>query len=84
MLVFTKATDSVKCCIPKPFGPMVAGKCKFEEDIIKKIGPKTTTGVDWEFIDDFIYYHVLQGEIHCGTNTYRKPPDKPLWWEMQI
>ncbi|MCP3868898.1 MAG: hypothetical protein GY703_12535 [Gammaproteobacteria bacterium] len=86
MLVFTKAKDSVKCCIPKPFGPMVGSpaKCRFEEDINSKIGPTATTGVEWAFIDDFIYYHVLMGEIHCGTNTYRKPPTKPYWWEMTI
>ncbi len=83
MLVVTTAKDSVKCCIPKPFGPMVGTVCQFEKEIETTITPTSATGIQWKFIDDFMYYHVLAGEIHCGTNTYRKPPDKPLWWEME-
>jgi protein-arginine deiminase len=85
MLVVTKSSNGdVKLCIPKPFGPIDNGKCQFEEDIKKKL---TAEGLgypaNFEFIDDFTTYHVLSGEIHCGTNSQRMPPNDHWWWEME-
>jgi protein-arginine deiminase len=38
-------------------------------------------GLTIKFIDDFTTYHMLQGEIHCGTNSQRTPPVDRWWWE---
>lgn len=84
MLVLTKADKTIRACIPKPFGPIVGGVCKFEEDVRNKLGPAATTGVDLKFIDDFRTYHVGSGEIHCGTNSKREPPTDRWWWEQQV
>lgn len=83
MLVLTKTDHTVKVCVPKPFGPKVGGVDKFEEDVLALLGPAATTGVDVVFIDDFITYHVNMGEIHCGTNSKRKPRTDVRWWEHQ-
>jgi protein-arginine deiminase len=83
MLVVTKSGGKVKLCIPKPFGPIDKGKCLFEEDIKTKFAKEGLTyKTDFEFIDDFKTYHMLYGEIHCGTNSQRKPPEDHWWWEL--
>jgi outer membrane protein OmpA-like peptidoglycan-associated protein len=82
MLVVTKSDGTVHHCVPKPFGPKVGGQCQFEKAIEADLGPAATTGVTLHFIDDFVTYHVLYGEIHCGTNSKRKPPTDRWWWEQ--
>lgn len=83
MLVLTKADGTVILCIPKPFGPVISGECVFEKAIKADLGPPAATGVKLEFIDDFFYYHDVLGEIHCGTNSKRKPPEDRWWWEQE-
>lgn len=86
-LVLTKVAGddrTVRLCIPKPFGPKKKGKCAFEKDIEDKLGPSATTGVEIKFIDDFVTYHRQMGEIHCGTNSKRKPPEDCCWWEQKV
>ncbi|ELK10468.1 Protein-arginine deiminase type-1 [Pteropus alecto] len=64
--------------IPKPFGPIVNGRCCLEEKVRSLLEP---LGLHCTFINDYLSYHKLLGEIHCGTNVLRKPfPFK--WWHM--
>ncbi|XP_004377261.1 protein-arginine deiminase type-1 [Trichechus manatus latirostris] len=64
--------------IPKPFGPIINGHCCLEEKVRSLLEP---LGLHCIFIDDYLSYHKLLGEIHCGTNVRRKPfPFK--WWNM--
>lgn len=73
---------------PKPFGPGEhsngspprAGDCLFEEAMIEALGPTAKTGVTVRFADDFVGYHLLDGEVHCGTNSLRVPPSDRVWW----
>lgn len=83
-LVLTKPDHSVRLCMPKPFGPVVGGRCKFEQAIEAALGPTATTGVEIHFIDDFCTYHVLSGEIHCGTNSLRQAPTDRWWWQQTV
>lgn len=80
---------TVKLCIPKPFGPTLtptgatgtsSPPCEFEKAVTAALSP--LPGVTLHFIDDFITYHALQGEIHCGTNSKRKGPLDRFWWEQ--
>ncbi|NXT58855.1 PADI1 deiminase, partial [Pluvianellus socialis] len=64
--------------IPKPFGPLVGGRCCLEERVRALLEP---LGLTCTFIDDFFSYHVLSGEVHCGTNVRRKP-FAFKWWHM--
>ena len=68
------------CIMPDPFGPMVGGV-----DIFKKEADTVLTalGCTTHYVDDFQSYHVLKGEVHCGTNSRRRPP-AANWWEQVI
>ncbi|KAF1589260.1 UNVERIFIED_CONTAM: Protein-arginine deiminase type-1, partial [Eudyptes pachyrhynchus] len=64
--------------IPKPFGPLVGGQCCLEERVRALLEP---LGLTCTFIDDYFSYHVLSGEVHCGTNVRRKPFTFK-WWHV--
>ncbi|NXK00590.1 PADI3 deiminase, partial [Corythaixoides concolor] len=64
--------------IPKPFGPRVGGQCCLEQRVRALLEP---LGLTCTFIDDYFSYHVLSGEVHCGTNVRRKP-FAFKWWHM--
>lgn len=77
MLVVTHSPGDIDLVIPKPFGPVVGGVCMFETAIRATFAPNRA--VTPHFVDCFLTYHILMGEIHCGTNSKRKPP-KENWW----
>ncbi|XP_058929966.2 protein-arginine deiminase type-4 isoform X1 [Kogia breviceps] len=64
--------------IPKPFGPIINGRCCLEEKVRSLLEP---LGLQCTFIDDFYTYHVQQGDVHCGTNV-RRQPFSFKWWCM--
>ncbi|XP_063032848.1 protein-arginine deiminase type-1-like [Melospiza melodia melodia] len=64
--------------IPKPFGPVVGGRCCLEQRVRELLEP---LGLSCTFIDDFFSYHVGLGEVHCGTNVRRKP-FAFKWWHV--
>ncbi|KAF6110504.1 peptidyl arginine deiminase 1 [Phyllostomus discolor] len=64
--------------IPKPFGPIIHGRCCLEEKVRALLEP---LGLRCTFIDDFLSYHKLLGEVHCGTNV-RRQPFSFKWWHM--
>ncbi|XP_004637740.1 protein-arginine deiminase type-4 [Octodon degus] len=64
--------------IPKPFGPIINGRCCLEEKVRSLLEP---LGLHCTFINDYDSYHVRHGEVHCGTNVRRKP-FAFKWWHM--
>ena len=58
--------------VPKPLGPRLNGNDEFEEAIRAALA-----GCDVQvvFIDSWNAYHLSGGEIHCGTNTFRRLRD---------
>lgn len=41
-------------------------------------------GLTVHFVDDWEWYHSAEGEIHCGTNVKRTPPElthPQRWWD---
>ena len=40
-------------------------------------------GATLHFLDNFIWYHELQGQVHCGTNSRREIAALPNWWEQK-
>ncbi|NWQ70019.1 PADI1 deiminase, partial [Neopipo cinnamomea] len=64
--------------IPKPFGPVVGGQCCLEQRVRELLEP---LGLTCTFIDDYFSYHVLSGDVHCGTNVRRKP-FAFKWWHV--
>ncbi|KAI1916382.1 hypothetical protein LOZ61_001036 [Ophidiomyces ophidiicola] len=68
-------SNSLYLC-PKPFGPVINGRDIFEESLQRIYG---SVGSEVDFLDDYMY-HILGGEIHCGTNTFRDHMD--TWWKQ--
>jgi protein-arginine deiminase len=64
--------------VTAPRGPRVAGGDDLFESSIRDL----LAGCDAKvhFIDGWRAYHVMGGEIHCGTNTLRRLSD-PEWWK---
>jgi protein-arginine deiminase len=62
--------------VPAPYGPQHDGKDYFEETIRQALAD---CDVRLVFIDTWNAYHSAGGEIHCGTNTFRRLRD-PAWW----
>jgi protein-arginine deiminase len=67
------------CIVPKPFGPVIKGVDRFEQDVRYRLVP---LGLTVHFLDCWNEYHVHLGEVHCATNALRVAT--PLrWWEFQ-
>ncbi|MDQ4020068.1 MAG: protein-arginine deiminase [Actinomycetota bacterium] len=62
--------------VPRPYGPHVNGEDAFERAFRDALPDR-----DARFIDDWYAYHEQLGEVHCGTNTRRRPPTDVHWWE---
>ena len=62
--------------VPKPLGPRLNEKDGFEQAIREALAGCDVRVV---FIDSWNAYHLSGGEIHCGTNTFRRLRD-PAWW----
>ena len=67
------------CIVPKPFGPIVSGVDRFEKDVRDQLTP---LGLTVSFLDCWEEYHVLLGEVHCGTNTLRRR-GPAAWWTFE-
>ncbi|KFQ95690.1 Protein-arginine deiminase type-1, partial [Nipponia nippon] len=59
-------------------GRLVGGRCCLGQRARALLEP---LGLTCTFIDDYFSYHVLSGEVHCGTNVRRKP-FAFKWWHM--
>lgn len=58
--------------IPQPFGPVTNGVDQFWHALETRI-TNANGGLNPQQIDDWALYHACEGEVHCGTNTLRKP-----------
>jgi protein-arginine deiminase len=63
---------------PAPRGPHQNGKDLFEEAIREALA---TCDVRVVFVDAWRAYHMSGGEVHCGTNTFRRLRE-PAWWKQ--
>ncbi len=81
MAVIPNAVNSVVArghlLVPEPLGPRHDGKDLFEQAIRAALAGCDVRVV---FIDVWNAYHTSGGEIHCGTNTFRRLRD-PAWWK---
>jgi Protein-arginine deiminase (PAD) len=76
-----------ECIAPKPFGPghfSGPGVVSVDIDLFEASYRATLAdcGLNVTFIDDWDTYHLLKGEVHCGTNTLRKADPAVKWWEF--
>lgn len=74
--------------VPKPWGPVIDGADIFEKDYLDRIGSPLNAlgsegqGMEIHFIDDWDWYHSLDGEVHCGTNPDAAPQADLEWWKV--
>ena len=73
---------------PDPFGPEIDGVDIFKKEMTDRLGTdKNALGSDGKglqitFVDDWTYYHILDGEVHCGSNPEAGAPFSSVkWWE---
>jgi len=80
MAVIPNAINSVvvngHLLVPKPLGPRLNEQDGFEQAIRAALAGCDVRVV---FSDSWNAYHVAGGEVHCGTNTFRRLRD-PAWW----
>jgi protein-arginine deiminase len=72
-----------------PFGPKIGGVDMFKKDLNDRLGTgvnklgKAGNGLQVYFTDDWYLYHILDGEVHCGTNPEAPAPFSDVkWWEV--
>ncbi len=70
-----------RCMVPKPFGPIFAGEYVYERYLAAKLGPHGANLTAVIAADD--KFHVMEGEIHCGTNQTHPvlAGARQRWWE---
>jgi protein-arginine deiminase len=74
--------------IPDPFGPVINGEDDFKAYLLAELGTAKNglgsdgQGMDISFIDNWYGYHILLGEVHCGSNPEGPPNPSWKWWEL--
>jgi len=53
-----------------------------DDPFIAEIEGMLPDGLDFNWVDDWDSYHIMMGEVHCGSNTRRTPTDN--WWESGL
>lgn len=67
-----------KVAVAKQHGPLVNGVDVFEEAVTSALQADDLS-VFW--VEDYIQAHGGSGEIHCQSNTLRKPGSLANWWK---
>jgi protein-arginine deiminase len=74
--------------MPNPFGPIIGGNDLFAQDLQTRLGTSMNSlgsdgkGLSVNFADDWDTYHILAGEVHCGSNPEAPAPfASAKWWE---
>jgi protein-arginine deiminase len=65
--------------VPRPYGPLDEDGT----DLLERAFRDAVPGQEVHFVDDWLSYHKLSGEVHCGTNVLRKPIEGVRWWEHE-
>jgi Outer membrane protein and related peptidoglycan-associated (lipo)proteins len=83
LLVITRPVfTNTQLVFPKPFGPVLGGVDQLEKEVRDKITPLGYGPGQFHFVDDFDTYHINLGEVHCATNSKRRPHITP-WFEQE-
>lgn len=82
LLAITRpALADCQLVVARPFGPVLAGVDQLEQAFRDLLAPLGYGAGQIHFVDDYDTYHRNMGEVHCGTNSKRKPDGTP-WWEQ--
>jgi len=78
MTIYTQPDGEVHAFIADPF---LRGTDQGQEDdpFIAEIESLLPKGLHTHWLDDWQNYHLMMGEVHCGSNTRRTPT--ATWWD---
>lgn len=69
--------ETTHAFLPDPFF-REAGASPSEDPVVKAFDALLPPEVERHWVDDWDIYHMGWGEVHCGTNVMRDPPDNAL------
>ncbi|SDL36193.1 OmpA family protein [Geoalkalibacter ferrihydriticus] len=82
LVITAAAVADTHLVMAKPFGPVQASSGdQLEHEVKNRLAPVGYNAGQIHFVDNFETYHLLLGEVHCGTNSKRSPQPTP-WWEQ--
>lgn len=61
--------------VPNPWGPVIDGQDIFAVQVVESY---SKVNYNVTLMDDYFSHHILDGEIHCGCNTWRDT--RAPWW----
>lgn len=64
---------------PDPHGPMVEGEDVYRAQLEDALA---VHGVEVAWVEDWNTYHIMDGEVHCGSNVVRRVNPNDRWWEV--
>ena len=67
--------------MPDPF-LRPSGDDQGDDPFIAEIEGLLPEGLDFHWLDDWDYYHIMLGEVHCGSNVVRTPIAD--WWDVAL
>ena len=55
----------------------------YRDPFIEYMHANMPEGLELHFLDNWETYHLMWGEVHCGTNILRTPRSDLYWWEVE-
>jgi len=55
----------------------------FKNDLNARLTAIGYAAANVHYLDNFIWYHELNGQVHCGTNSRREIVASPGWWSQR-
>ena len=80
MLVAPLEDGETHLFLPDPFFRQDEGD-QASDPFIQAVNELLPASAEKHWLDDWDTYHLLMGEVHCGTNTRRAPMDN--WWTSE-
>ena len=77
MLVAPRDDGRIQLYMADPFF-RAEGQGQEDDPFIAEIEALLPPGMETYWLDDWDAYHIMMGEVHCGTNARRTPTDD--WW----
>jgi protein-arginine deiminase len=63
---------------PDPHGPEIDSSDLFKDLLEQELA---VAGYTATWVEDWDFYHIHAGEVHCGSNATHALPAQP-WWEV--
>jgi hypothetical protein len=55
----------------------------YRDPFIEAFNEVAPAALNLHYLDNWNTYHLMWGEVHCGTNIIRTPREDLMWWEVE-